>query len=1339
MKYSPLFLPLVLFTPWLISQDFQDPEPTPVNASQGIQKEILDSDGVKGGLRKTEMGPYEGELPFGYQEITSTDHGLAPLEQTIQLSAGHFKPSPGVDTNLLNLAQAQGYAFGFIQLNSERDVHEKTFQRFAEWGITLRASSRGTAWQAEIPAPALQALASDPAVRWVGELPTKLKVQPQLKRFAELHPHDEIIDAWVSMMGDDWVDGAETTATFVTGQNTEGSEEEVNYSTSKLPNGPFQFHLNSLGLETHWYRRNTRTFAVTGRLDTILELTKLNDVYHVAWRPNDEGSHDESIPFIGQDYVRSTFTGNTTEVGIIDTEVAMWTGAEHSDLNIWGVGWDVTGEGLSTNYHGHGTHVSGTILGRGAVDSNLKGNALGVGSGDTQRYFAGRYLDRNNSSNGGNVNDLYDNFSSTYTDGSGNSTARPKVVNNSWGGRPFDTSNNFLGAWDGTEQMCIDVDDTVWDHQQLYVFAAGNDNGRAGITSGTLGRPGVAKNALTVASCVTYESGVGLNDAGVLAGSSSTGPTGDNRMKPEITAPGKWINSPDATNLPSGYTEKSGTSMAAPHVTGMLASLIDAYESDLNFDPKLMRAWVTATAMKVGGGDAPNSNFGFGYANAYRAHNNTADWSRWTWSDASVNGGIGGNDASFTFSTSASTSRLICVLTWDEPGTGLLGGGTAVLADLDLYLDYDDNQSGNNTGNVSSTGYGNYEFIIIDNPPAGDHRMKIYAEDTRLNGLTNVDLPFSICFVREYGNLRPELTLTSEFVDNTVQPGDLATMTSTLSVSDYMATNAMFNITTLPGGFDLEERRVELKDNQEIVHFESDETKQWNGGPGGGNNSWTLASMMLGAIRQGSRTIEHDMHVPSGDGSYTINIKGNIDNGPHSWGDSTYASATIIVDGTQPGAASGITASHAVGSWSSNPSVIYNWTAATDALSGVDGYGLYTSTNPSGTPSPIKDIEEVTTFTESLSDGNWHFFLRTVDNSGNWDDDKATYGPFGIDTIAPGAPSGLTSTSHTAGVWSSDLDLDMEWFAASDSASGIDGYGIYTTTSATSPGATKDIEEITSMTETLTGEGSWYFNLRSVDNAGNWDTDYASFGPVNIDLTAPTGSISINGGAPYTHDYIVGLDLTGSDVGAGVSEMRFSNDGATWSGWEPFTTHRMDWKLIDFGGSSATMTSHVVYAQFRDSVGNESGSYTDGIFWAENVVPEVDHVNAAPGGMRQFTLYAGSAHAGERYFFVGGFSGTALGFDITGIGGTTFHMDINRDLLTDMMISTPNVAPFYNNFGVLDGWGKTAAPKIDFAPGALNRIIGRTMHFAFVTSTSAGPFLTNWVSSSTSHGVTILP
>ncbi|MCB0189545.1 MAG: S8 family serine peptidase, partial [Caldilineaceae bacterium] len=73
---------------------------------------------------------------------------------------------------------------------------------------------------------------------------------------------------------------------------------------------------------------------------------------------------------------------------------------------------------------------------------------------------------------------------------------------------------------------------------------------------------------------------------GSLGRFSSAGPTRDGRVKPELVAPGVGIraarSAPPSAPPKARYTNKSGTSMAAPHVTGAIALLFEAASTPLS-------------------------------------------------------------------------------------------------------------------------------------------------------------------------------------------------------------------------------------------------------------------------------------------------------------------------------------------------------------------------------------------------------------------------------------------------------------------------------------------------------------------------------------------------------------------------------------------------------------------------------------------------------------------------------------------------------------------------------------------------------------------------------------
>ncbi len=88
------------------------------------------------------------------------------------------------------------------------------------------------------------------------------------------------------------------------------------------------------------------------------------------------------------------------------------------------------------------------------------------------------------------------------------------------------------------------------------------------------------------------------------------------------------------------------------------------------------------------------------------------------------------------------------------------------------------------------------------------------------------------------------------------------------------------------------------------------------------------------------------------------------------------------------------------------------------------------------------------------------------------------------------------------------------------------------------------------------------------------------------DFTPPTGTISINGGAAYTNAASVTLTLSATDNSGTVAQIRFSNDGQTYSAPEPYAATK-SWPL------TAGDETKTVYAKFKDPAGNWSPAATD--------------------------------------------------------------------------------------------------------------------------------------------------
>jgi peptide/nickel transport system substrate-binding protein len=93
------------------------------------------------------------------------------------------------------------------------------------------------------------------------------------------------------------------------------------------------------------------------------------------------------------------------------------------------------------------------------------------------------------------------------------------------------------------------------------------------------------------------------------------------------------------------------------------------------------------------------------------------------------------------------------------------------------------------------------------------------------------------------------------------------------------------------------------------------------------------------------------------------------------------------------------------------------------------------------------------------------------------------------DTQPPTDPN-IQSTSHRPGLASHDRTVDFTWSGAADNESGVDGFSyLWDKLPTTRPDPSKEAEETASgTTSPALGNGSWWFHLRTRDNAGNWSS-----------------------------------------------------------------------------------------------------------------------------------------------------------------------------------------------------------------------------------------------------------
>lgn len=249
---------------------------------------------------------------------------------------------------------------------------------------------------------------------------------------------------------------------------------------------------------------------------------------------------------------------------------------------------------------GHGTHVAGIIAGDGTASS---GTYHGAATGATIHGVSG-----------GTLISLHSGLEGLYWVLENHDSVTPaiRVVNNSWGG----------GAGDYDPDGAIPrVVRELTEAGVVVVFAAGNDGGDGSTQATSVQCVDPTPGMICVASY--DDQGTGGRD-GVTSDFSSRGAIDLPGTWPDLSAPGSDIIAACRLTLPIcatgatgapdplNYAMLSGTSMAAPHIAGIAAQV-------LQVNPALTPAEVEDILVSTASGDAPGWEQGAGLVDAVAA------------------------------------------------------------------------------------------------------------------------------------------------------------------------------------------------------------------------------------------------------------------------------------------------------------------------------------------------------------------------------------------------------------------------------------------------------------------------------------------------------------------------------------------------------------------------------------------------------------------------------------------------------------------------------------------------------------------------------------------------
>ncbi len=247
-------------------------------------------------------------------------------------------------------------------------------------------------------------------------------------------------------------------------------------------------------------------------------------------------------------------TGKNVTVAVMDTGIA-----PHPDFGNRILLFEDFYYGKAGIYddNGHGTHVSGIIAGDGRMSRTGRGSVNYCGMAPQAQLVVRKVLDEKGNGSTERV------LRALEWVKKNRERYQIRLLNISVGMLP--------SAGEREQRELLDAVDEIWKSGVMVVAAAGNNGPR----DNTVTIPGISRKILTVGSC--DDTRADGNGRGLRNGYSSMGPTECCIVKPEILAPGTNITSCDKDAR--GYQKKSGTSMAAPVVSGALALAFQKFPS----------------------------------------------------------------------------------------------------------------------------------------------------------------------------------------------------------------------------------------------------------------------------------------------------------------------------------------------------------------------------------------------------------------------------------------------------------------------------------------------------------------------------------------------------------------------------------------------------------------------------------------------------------------------------------------------------------------------------------------------------------------------------------------
>ncbi len=619
----------------------------------------------------------------------------------IKLRSRTFTPSAGLDTALQSGIRSQGNGRVHVMIQLAHLPDESERADLAAAGIQLLSYIPDNTWLASVTANQVQTqtISTNNSIHWMGAIQTTDKINPSIQ---------------ANGVGG-WATNSDSSVVLDVSFHDDVTTEEAKAVVAG--------HGGTIEMDSPDFHR------IIARFSSADAVTALAAEDKVVWVDN--GPTPRSV--------RNDDARNNTGVNTIQQQLPGLNG-QGVVLGEWDGGAidnhpDFTArltvvEGGTADFHA--THVAGTMAGDGRNSVNQGGTAFQWrGVATAAKIISYNFNGDTAAEHNGAIN-----------------TYKIDLSQNSWG--PTINQNegncNLYGDYDADSRAYDQIATGIYSKQILIVFAAGNARDTTAASGQGCKPNGVATNqyytnidSIAGTKNIISVGATNSNDDSMTT-FSDWGPMDDGRIKPDVVAPGDQTgvgaNEIYSTALNGQYNQSSGTSMAAPHVSGIAALLIQQYRTTYggNALPSSIKTVLIHSAKDMTDGstfynNGPDFASGYGRVDAIEGVNVIRN--------KQVREGQITNSITdiYTFTVTAGLTQTWATLVWDDAPATAMANPTLV-NNLDLELVEPNGTTihlpwlldAGNPANAAAKGVdnvNNVEQVYVQNPMAGVWTIRV--------------------------------------------------------------------------------------------------------------------------------------------------------------------------------------------------------------------------------------------------------------------------------------------------------------------------------------------------------------------------------------------------------------------------------------------------------------------------------------------------------------------------------------------------------------------------------------------------------------------------------------